>query len=143
MVNAHRILVVANRTCPCPALHAELTARADTHDHTEVVIVAPALNPSRLAHWVSDSDEAVREAKVRLAEIVGSLRQHGMQATGKVGDADPFNAVRDTLYTFDADEVIISTHPPGRSHWLEQNLPERTRAKFAGPVAHLTSAYDA
>lgn len=143
MVNAHRILVVANRTCPCPALHAELKARAETHDDTEVVIVAPALNSSRLAHWVSDTDQAVHEAEVRLAEIVESLRLRGVAATGRVGDADPFNAVRDTLHTFDADEVIISTHPRGRSHWLEQDLPERTRAAFAGPVAHLTSVYDA
>ena len=35
----------------------------------------------------------------------------------------------------------ISTHPPGRSHWLELGLPERTREAFDGPVAHVTSEY--
>ncbi len=107
------------------------------------MIVAPALNSSRLAHWVSDSDEAVRDAEVRLAETVESLRQQGVEASGQVGDADPFNALQDTLHTFDADEIIISTHPPGRSHWLEEDLPERTRAAFGGAVVHLTSEYDA
>lgn len=108
MTNAHRILVVANRTCPCPGLHQELRTRADTHDGT-----------------------------------VESLRQGGVEASGQVGDADPFNALQDTLQTFEADEVIISTHPPGHSHWLEGDLPARTREAFDGPVAHVTSAYDA
>lgn len=143
MPNAHRILVVANRTCPCPELHQELQARADTHDGTEVMIVAPALNSSKLAHWVSDSDEAVQDAELRLAGTVESLRHRGVEASGQVGDADPFHALQDTLQSFEADEVIISTHPPGRSHWLEEDLPARTREAFAGPVAHLTSAYDA
>lgn len=143
MTNAHRILVVANRTCPCPDLHQELRTRADTHDGTEVVIVAPALNSSKLAHWVSDSDEAVQDAELRLAETVESLRQGGVEASGQVGDADPFNALQDTLQTFEADEVIISTHPPGHSHWLEGDLLARTRDAFDGPVAHVTSAYDA
>ena len=138
-----RILVLANRTCPCPALREELQDRAATHDGTEVMIVAPALNSSRLAHWVSDSDESVRDAEMRLAETIEFLRQQGVAASGQVGDADPFNALQDTLHTFEADEVIISTHPPGRSHWLEEGLPERTRAAFTGPVAHFTSGYDA
>ena len=107
------------------------------------MILAPALNSSRLAHWVSDSDEAVHDAEVRLAETVERLRERGVEANGRVGDADPFNALQDILHTFEADEIIISTHPPGRSHWLEANLPERTREAFAVPVAHLTSEYDA
>ena len=29
-----------------------------------------------------------------------------------------------------ANEVLVSTHPPGRSHWLERGLPERIGTAF-------------
>ncbi len=43
----HHLLVVANRTCPCPALIEEVARQAVGHDEHRVVLVAPALN-SRL-----------------------------------------------------------------------------------------------
>lgn len=141
MPSTHRILVVANRSCPCPALQEEVRARAQEHEDAEVLIVSPALNSSKLAHWVSDTDEAVGEAEARLEETVQSLRLSGVEASGRVGDADPFNAINDCLGVFEANEVLISTHPAGRSHWLEQDLPDRTRQAFDGPVAHVTSEY--
>lgn len=141
MASTYRILVVANRTCPCPALQDVIRQKAQEHDEAEVLIVSPALNQSKLAHWVSDTDEAVAEAESRLAETVESLRVSGVEAAGQVGDANPFNAIEDCLSVFEADEVLISTHPPGRSHWLEGDLPERTREAFDRPVAHVTSEY--
>jgi hypothetical protein len=42
---------------------------------------------------------------------------------------------------FAADEVIISTYPPGRSHWLERDLVERTRAVHPVTVTHVVSEY--
>lgn len=141
MPSPHRILVVANRTCPRPALRDEIKLRTDEHDAAEVLIVAPALNSSKLAHWVSDTDEAVGEAELRLAETVEALRRTGVEASGRVGDGDPFNAIQDSLGVFDAHEVLISTHPPGDSHWLEADLPGRTREACDGPVAHITSEY--
>ena len=56
-----------------------------------------------------------------------------IEARAEVGDADPLSAIGDALAVFPADEVVISTYPPGRSHWHERNLVERTRA--AHPVA--------
>jgi hypothetical protein len=55
--HAPRILVVANRACPCPTLIDETERRVGNSD-SEVLIIAPALN-SRLRHWVSDIDEAI------------------------------------------------------------------------------------
>jgi len=37
------------------------------------------------------------------------------------------------LGTFAPDELIISTHPEGRSNWLERNVVERARERFALP----------
>jgi len=42
-----------------------------------------------------------------------------------------------------ANEVLVSTHPPGRSHWLERGLPERIGTAFELPVTHLVSEYGA
>ena len=51
MPEPHRILVVANRTCPCPALLEEIARRSSEHDAVAVLLVAPALN-SRLRHYL-------------------------------------------------------------------------------------------
>ncbi len=134
-----RILVIANKTCPCTELHGEIASRGATAE-LEVLAVAPALN-SRLRHWVSDTDDAVTAAAARLAVAVESLREAGIDARGEVGDADPLYAIGDALSTFAADEVIVSTHPPGHSHWLERNLIERARERHGVPVSHVVSPY--
>jgi hypothetical protein len=33
--------------------------------------------------------------------------------------------------------VIISTHPEGRSHWLERGVVTNARQRFAVPVTHV------
>jgi len=134
-----RILVIANRTCPCEPLSEEIVTRA-ARGPTEVLIVAPALN-SRIRHLFSDADAAVAAAEERLAATVESLRQSGVRATGGVGDADPAQALEDALREFPAEELIISTHPAGLSHWLERGLLERAQERFAGPVTHIVSRY--
>lgn len=128
----HRILVVANRTCPCPELIDEIARR----DPDEVLVVAPALN-SRLRHWVSDVDGAVAQARDRLAVALAGLRERGIGARGEVGDADPLLAIDDALAGFAASEILVSTRPPGQSNWLERGLIDKARARFAAPVVHL------
>jgi hypothetical protein len=46
-------------------------------------------------------------------------------------------AVEDALRTFGADEIIVSTHPLGRSNWLEAKVVERVRERFDVPVTHV------
>ena len=65
------------------------------------------------------------------------LRDAGISAQGHVGDADPVQAIEDALRTFGPDEVIISTHPEGRSHWLERDIVEHARERFAVPITHV------
>jgi len=134
-----RILVIANETCPCPALADEVAARAG-EPGLEVLVVAPALN-SRLRHWVSDVDAAVAEARERLDRAIENLSERGIAADGVVGDSDPLVAIEDALATFQATEIVVSTHPPGRSNWLERNLPARAAERFALPVAHIVSRH--
>ena len=60
-----------------------------------------------------------------------------MAAFGEIGDSDPLQAIEDALRTFAADEIIISTHPEGRSNWLERGVVSRAREHFAVPVEHV------
>lgn len=134
-----RLLIVANQTCPCPAL---VEYAADVVERPgEVLVLAPALN-SRARHWVSDTDAAaVARAQDRLAEALQALAARGVCARGEIGDADPFQAITDTLRVFDAGAIVVSTHPQGRSHWLERDLITRARAAFGVPIVHLESRY--
>ena len=46
-------------------------------------------------------------------------------------------SIADGLRTFGADEVIISTHPEGRSNWLERGVVDTARERFAVPITHV------
>src|SRR4029079_9454614 len=41
------------------------------------------------------------------------------------------------------DELVISTHPPGRSHWLERGGVDKARERFELPVTHVVVDLDA
>ena len=60
-----------------------------------------------------------------------------MTAEGEVGDAYPLTAIEDALRIFGADEVIISTHPEGRSQWLERGVVRAARERFDVPITHV------
>jgi hypothetical protein len=130
-----KILVVANETVAGRALRSEIVHRARRRP-AEVLVVAPALN-TRLRHWTSDDDRARADARERVEHSLASLREAGVEARGEVGDSDPIQAIQDALRTFGADEIIISTHPPGRSNWLERDVIERARELYGCPIAHV------
>ena len=137
----HRILVVANETVGGRPLREEV-ARRSQGPRTEVLVVAPALN-SHVRHWVSDEDGARAAAQARVDASVARLSQTGGTVRGEVGDAEPLQAIEDALRTFGADEIVLSTHPKGRSHWLEQGLVEEARRRFALPITHVVVDLDA
>ena len=130
-----RILVVANETVGGETLRSMILEKsADVRE--EVLVVTPALN-SPLKHWVSDEDDARAAAQERLDASLAKLAAAGVAARGEVGDGDPLQAMEDALRTFGADEIIISTHPEGRSHWLERGVVEKARERFAVPITHV------
>ncbi len=47
------------------------------------------------------------------------------------------------MRTFGADEIVISTHPEGRSHWLERNVVGDARDRFDVPITHVVVDLDA
>jgi hypothetical protein len=130
-----RILVVANETVAGARLREEIR-RAVAEGPAEVLVVSPALN-SPLRHWASDDDTARALAQERLAASLARLRDSGVEAHGEVGDSDPLQAIEDALRTFGADEIVISTHPEGRSNWLERGVVTGARERFAVPITHV------
>jgi hypothetical protein len=130
-----RILVIANETVAGHTLRSMILEKSlDVRE--EVLVVTPALN-SPLKHWVSDEDDARAAAQQRLDESLAKLAEAGVQARGEVGDGDPLQAMEDALRTFGADEIIISTHPEGRSNWLERGVVAKARERFAVPITHV------
>ena len=130
-----RILVIANETLPGERLRNELARRGATGE-CEVFLVCPALSP-RLRFLMSDKTKAIDQAQARLETTMESLRAAGVVATGQIGDSDPLLAIEDGLRQFPADELLIATHPPERSNWLEKSVVEHARERFELPLTHL------
>ena len=130
-----RILVVANETVAGHELR-DLLGRKAAGVSEDVLLVCPALN-SKLRTWTSDEDGAREAARSRLDASLERLAVLGVQARGEIGDGDPLQALEDALREFPADEIVVSTHPPGRSHWLEQGVVENARMRFDVPVTHV------
>jgi hypothetical protein len=130
-----RILVIANETVGGEPLLHEIHRRSEGV-REDVLVVCPALN-SPLKHWTSDEDEARQAAQGRLDASLAAMRAAGIEARGEIGDSDPLQAIEDALRLFAPDEVIISTHPEGRSNWLERDVVDGARERFALPVTHI------
>jgi hypothetical protein len=133
--NERRILVIANETVGGEELLAILRSKAEGVQ-SRVLVVSPALN-SQVRTWASDEDGARAAAQSRLDVSLAQLERDGIQAEGEVGDGDPLQAIEDALRTFGANEIVISTHPEGRSHWLERDVVGAARARFAVPITHV------
>jgi len=130
-----RVLVVANETVAGEELVSAISMLALTQT-SSFLVVCPALN-SRLRTWTSDEDPAREAAQGRLEATLERLSSVGIDARGEIGDSDPLIAVEEAVRTFRPDEIVISTHPPGRSNWLERGVVDGVRVRFDVPVTHV------
>ncbi|MFL5643489.1 MAG: hypothetical protein ACJ77V_09185 [Chloroflexota bacterium] len=131
-------LVVGNQTLAGPELTAAIAERIAGGDPTKFHVVVPATPVQEGFTW--DEDKAYAAARDRLEAMVGHLQTMGAEATGEVGHKDPVEAARDALRRHPADEVILSTLPPGISRWLGQDAPTRLKAAIPVPVVVVTAA---
>ncbi|HEX6117137.1 MAG TPA: hypothetical protein VFY99_08555 [Solirubrobacterales bacterium] len=104
----YRLLVVALVAIEEPDAAASVAQSAAVG--TDVLVLAPAFNRG-LDHWADDLRKAREQAQRRLVLSLGSLAAAGVEARGSVGDADPVQAVEDTLREFAADEAIVVAEP--------------------------------
>jgi GABA permease len=132
---ATRVLVISNETLLGRELREELLRRGAPR--AELRVVAPVL-PSRSHYVTSDIDDDLAEARRRLDDTLRWAHEQGFDAAGRVGDdTPPLTAIEDELRRFPADELVISTHPPGRSNWLESGLVARARDELDIPITHV------
>jgi GABA permease len=130
-----RVLVLANETVGGQELLSAISTLAISQK-TSFLVVCPALN-SRLKTFTSDEDPAREAAQARLDATLARLASVGIDAQGEVGDGDPLVALDDAVRTFGPNEIVISTHPPGRSNWLERGVVDSARARYDAPVTHV------
>ena len=130
-----RVLVVANETVVGDEL-LDAIGELALAEKSLFYVVCPALN-SRLKTWVSDEDPARAEARKRLQATLERLAAVGVDAHGDVGDVDPLVAVEDAVRLFRPNEMIVSTHPEGRSNWLERGVVGALRERYDVPVTHV------
>ena len=127
--------MVANRTLHGEALRAELRRRATPGRSS---ISSRRSSCSRIHYIASDVDTELDEARERLSAALAWAEGEGIAVTGKVGDANAaFGAIEDELRRYGADEVVISSYPPGKSNWLETGIVERLRDELDIPVTHV------
>jgi hypothetical protein len=128
-----QVLALVSEPVSGDALRAAIGERAE---EAEVLVVAPALN-SRLRFWMSDPDPAIERAEEVQVETVERMEEEGVDAAGDTGESDPVLAVQDALQTFDADEIVLFTHPNGKRNWLEDGVVAEVEERFGLPVSHL------
>jgi hypothetical protein len=130
------ILVVANRTLGGKKLLDMVRARAAAGD-VRFRLVVPQTKPSA---GLVIYDEAVREsAQVRVDLAISLVTSEGIEATGEVGDPDPFSATMDAIAERRPDEIILSTYPATQSGWLRRDLIERIQNASGLPVGHVVT----
>jgi hypothetical protein len=102
----------------------------------EVLVVSPASNQSKLAFWVSDSDEAIEEAETAQVDTVERLEEEGVDAAGQTGESEPAQAIEDALATFAADRIVIFSHPEGDRDYREDEALADAESRWNVPVTH-------
>jgi hypothetical protein len=130
------ILVLANETIGGKnLLDTVLRRRDEAGGDVRFHVVVPQTRPR---HGNVIYDDAVRDsAQVRVDLALAFMQDEGIEGTGEVGDADPYNAVLDAIGERHIDELLVSTLPASASGWLRRDLIDRLREGTGLPVEHI------
>jgi hypothetical protein len=128
-----KLLVVTSEPIAADELRSALPDNIDPAE-SEVMVVAPALQESGLRFWTSDADKAIAEADQVRSETVEQLGEAGIPASGDRGESDPMLAIQDALATFDADRIVLFTHPGSDQEFREDLDAGQIKERFGIPV---------
>ena len=128
-----KLLVLTPEPIDADALRA---AVGEDADGAEVLVISPATNQSKLAFWVSDPDQAIAEADAAQEETTERLEEEGIDAAGDTGESEPALAVQDALATFQADRVVIFSHPEGDRDYREDKGLAEVEERLGIPFTH-------
>jgi hypothetical protein len=128
-----KLLVLTSEPVSGDQLRSALHDDVDP-EQCEVMLVAPALQASALRFWFSDADNAIARAEAVRRESLDRLGAEGVAASADTGEADPYDAVQDTLQTFPADRIVIFIHPHGEQLYREDVDERELEQRFGVPV---------
>jgi hypothetical protein len=131
-----RVLVVAHKTAATPALIAAVRERAG-RGPCKFTLLVP--NPAHGLHRVVDPEDQDHDEGEQVLALAVPLLEGaaGSPVEGKIGDAEPLNAIQDAVNLDGYDEIIISTLPAKVSRWLHLDLPSKV-AGLGLPVTTVT-----
>jgi hypothetical protein len=135
------LLVVANETVGGRRMLEALRQRAKVHSSLHVRLVVPQNRPRHGSVIYVDTARAAAQTRLELG--LALLMEEGIDATGEVGDADPFAATMDAIGDRRPDEIIISTLPMTASGWMRRDLVDRVAEASGLPVQHVVTDIDA
>ena len=126
-----RLLVLA--TDPVDAAAVREALPGEDLEGAEVLVVSPAVNDSRVAFFVSDSDEAIADADAAGAQSAEALDHEGAGRTrATTGDSEPLVALQDALATFAADRIVLFVADD------EHDLKAEAEQRFDVPVTDVS-----
>jgi hypothetical protein len=128
-----KLLVLTSEPISAQQLRDALPRDVDPQD-AQVMLVAPAFHESALRFWVSDADDAIARADAIRRESVERLGAEGVPASGDTGEADPLDAIEDALETFDAERIVLFTHPQSDQRYREDVDEAAIAQRFGRPV---------
>ena len=125
-----QVLIVAYRTAATIPLRDAVRMRAQ-REPSEFTLLVPR----------DPVDAPGTESPERALEIALPLIEDaaGAPVEGRLGDPDPFLAIREITSQRQFDEVIISTLPERMSRWLRRDLPRRVRDEIDLPVTEVVA----
>ena len=132
-----QLLVLADDPVDAARVRAALPDEADLDD-ARVLVVAPARNQSTLAFWMSDSDEAIADARSTADRTAADLGEGGARARATTGDSEPLVALQDALATFQADRVVVFVRGEDAARYREDDVVGEAERRFGVPVTEVT-----
>jgi nucleotide-binding universal stress UspA family protein len=95
------------------------TVAGDEAQDAEVLVITPAVNDSGLRFWMSDADDAIKHAQETAEETEDRLAEDGIDVVADTGESEPAVALKDALASFEADRIVVFTHPEGEQDYRE------------------------
>jgi hypothetical protein len=132
-----KLLVLTSEAITADQLREAVPDGVEPAD-AEVMVVAPAVQESKLRFWMSDADDAIARAEEVRREAVDKLGEGGVSASGDTGESDPMTAIQDALMTFGADRIVVFTHGGEDKAYREDIDPGEIEDRFGIPVDRAT-----
>lgn len=131
------VLVATASAIDEPQLLEEVLAACGDRD-ADLLILVPA-RAGTLSHWTSDLGPGRQQAQVALVHSIAALAAAGLDARGKVGDADLLQAIEDALRSFPADRVVLVTEDRARVRGQSRAAAE-LRRRLDVPLTQLAGS---